>query len=455
MPKNPFFDQLYDHIGGITETSLPRDVINLTTRMIFDSLNCSILGAREQSIPDLAKFAETEHGPATLVGRSHTATAQFAAFFNSAMAQVYDANDGYRWAKAHGVAYHPGRIVIPVAMAIAEEHNLSGEQLIRGIVAGYEAALSIPSPVAEAYGAVWTIATMLELSKAEISHALGFAKAICASRVFVPDAEYQDHDILNVAYSSKVAFEAILFSKAGFKAYVLDDAETPNLLDVKDGNAQSTLSDLTHDYFAEAYKLRQCYIKSYPSCRATHAAVEAAVELKKEQTLNYAEVKEVIIELPQNAAYVKRQGMPAAIKARHFDVQYGVSCILLYGDFIPEYYHENSMGKADLDAVYQKTQVLINPELDQISIDQGRGAAVGIILENGETMRREVVLPKGEPEVPFSDTELIDKWARWHGSKISPEDLSTWWSLVQEIVAGRDVRKVLEQVNRQIVSPPS
>lgn len=72
-------------------------------------------------------------GPCTVIGRKATATALGAAFVNAVRSHATGPADC-------GGGGHPGTFVVPVSLALGEQHRRSGKEVLSAIVVGYEAA---------------------------------------------------------------------------------------------------------------------------------------------------------------------------------------------------------------------------------------------------------------------------------------------------------------------------
>lgn len=130
-------------------------------------------------------LAADDPGGVTLPGTGRVVTASDAAFAGAVLGQSTLAEDLHTPSLVH-----PGSIVIPAAMALAEQEGRSGAELLTAIVAGYEvacvlgAALKTPEFAARGFrpsgvfgplGAAAAAAALLRLDAAATVSALGLA----------------------------------------------------------------------------------------------------------------------------------------------------------------------------------------------------------------------------------------------------------------------------------------
>ena len=94
-------------------------------------------------IADFA-YAEKSQGDATVLGRRESIAAARAALCNGTAMHGIELDD-----VETGGQVHPGSVVIPAALAAAEHCGASGERLLLGIVAGYEAISRVGKAITE------------------------------------------------------------------------------------------------------------------------------------------------------------------------------------------------------------------------------------------------------------------------------------------------------------------
>src|SRR5690606_37008846 len=97
------------------------------------------------------------NGIASIIGHGRKFSARQAALLNGAYGHAIDYDD-----VSTAMAGHPTAAILPAILAVAEAERSTGEQLIRGFVAGYEAAAMVgllvaPGHYARGFHATGTI----------------------------------------------------------------------------------------------------------------------------------------------------------------------------------------------------------------------------------------------------------------------------------------------------------
>src|SRR5437868_3756745 len=107
---------------------------------LLDALGCALLGARQpwSEIMTAEALGNGSHGSCTVVGRSGNVAPSDAALCNGTAMHGFELDDLLSEA-----LIHPGAVIVPAVLAAAEAVEASGVQMLRAIVAGYEATARI------------------------------------------------------------------------------------------------------------------------------------------------------------------------------------------------------------------------------------------------------------------------------------------------------------------------
>lgn len=111
----------------------PPDAMQAAKQRILDALNVTFDGLDEPTSQVAFRSVSPCHGPCTVIGRNTTAAAADAAFVNAVTSHATVQADC-------GGGGHPETFVVPVALALGEQHRRSGKEVLSAIVVGYEAA---------------------------------------------------------------------------------------------------------------------------------------------------------------------------------------------------------------------------------------------------------------------------------------------------------------------------
>ena len=120
------------------------EVLHHAKRALIDWFSCTLPGGLEAPATLIAKTVNEDigRGSSTLLPSGQTATTRTAALINGTASHIIEFDDIFR----DGL-FHPGAPIIAAALAISEERNSTAEELLRGIVAGYEVANRIAEAI--------------------------------------------------------------------------------------------------------------------------------------------------------------------------------------------------------------------------------------------------------------------------------------------------------------------
>ena len=210
-------------------TTPPKGAIDCAARLIIDAVGCGIAAHSQKDIGTkrvLDYVLSQEAGPrSSILGTAHQTSPELAAMANGYLTHALDYDD-YTLSSWIG---HPTVVLLPALLAIAEPRELSGEDLLRGYVVGYEVGarfgLAAGGPQ---YALGWhntatlgvvaataAIGAMCQTSASTLMHALGIAASSVAGlkRNFGTQTKP-----LHAGMAAANAVRAIYLAEAGLSA---------------------------------------------------------------------------------------------------------------------------------------------------------------------------------------------------------------------------------------------
>jgi 2-methylcitrate dehydratase PrpD len=200
----------------------------------------------------------------------------------------------------------------------------------------------------------------------------------------------------------------------GVQAFVLASAGFLGPYDVLEGdlgflNMMSPNVKLIELIIQKEDQLRifQIYRKPYAACRHSHAAVDAALQIKANYPFAVENIVSVKVETYKWAVAGHEHTEIVGINSAKMSTPYAVAVALLFGkagihEFDAEYIHNQ-----ELLQLTNKVSVQEDPELTSL-VPNKRTARVTVETKLAE-FTFQVDLPKGEPENPISSHELEKK----------------------------------------------
>ncbi len=140
--------RIAEYVTGATIEDFPPDAVEAARGAIMDCLACTLAGSQESLADILCRYVDAESAApaATVVGRGFRTSAANAALVNGAMAHALDYDDITQITKTH-----PTAVLLPAALAAAEETGATGGDMLLGYMTGFEVACAVGETLSEAY----------------------------------------------------------------------------------------------------------------------------------------------------------------------------------------------------------------------------------------------------------------------------------------------------------------
>lgn len=330
------------------------------------------------------------------------------AFLFGSLAHVLEMDDLHRESVTH-----PGCVVIPAAWAVAAPKGVRGREFLRAVLYGYEAVCRIGNAVGPAhyrlwhntatcgpFGAAFAVAALLEVDEEQIVWVLGNA-GTQASGVwqFLEEGAMSKH--LHAGRAAESGILAAELSARGFTgaARILEGAKGFFAAACPDALPERVTADP-----GGAWQLRRTSIKPWPSCRHTHPAIEAALELSRK--LAVADVRAIRVETYQAALALCDNPAPATVYEAKFSLYHCVAAALTDGKVTLDSFDAGARERfADLAA---RIELAVSDDFEAAYPDRW-GARLTIESGVGEPLVAECPVCKGDPESPLAKDEMRAK----------------------------------------------
>jgi 2-methylcitrate dehydratase PrpD len=229
-----------------------------------------------------------------------------------------------------------------------------------------------------------------------------------------------DGTMTKTLHAGKAAQNGILsayLAQEGFTgpAYILED---------KRGFYQA-FADTFHpqkvvDGLGEKYEIMNTYVKFHASCRHSHPAVDAILDIRSQTPLSPQEIEKVNVYTYTIAAKLidgKQVTTPISGK---MSLPYAAAVAILYGKVGLGEFKPKVMNNPPVRSLMERIDVYADSDLDKMVPDH-RGARAEIILRDGRKLTSEILDPKGEPENPGSGNDIYDKFRLLAGTVFKAE----------------------------------
>lgn len=423
--------------------NIPEKTIETVNYLIIDYISAALAGYRTNKVFNSAAekivFGMGGREESRVLFSDKRLPCENAAFLNGVYAHGADMDDGNR--KAMG---HVGAHVMPAVFALSDSLASSREAIYEAIVVGYEVYCRIAAAVqpglvkrgfhstgtAGAVACAAACAKLMGLDSEGIYNSMALATTQASGLLIVAEsgqsckpinpAKAAQSGIISakmVSYGVK-SFENPLQSKKGW-FHAMSDSVDYSMLELQEGK----------------YAVDECYFKPYPSCRHTHCTIEAAYILRSEYGFSLGYIKAVNVYIYQNAIDIAGQiKVPKNDDDSKFSIHYSLACALKHGSFTLDDLNTSDIC-ADILETIEKTTLI--PDASMENRDKGiRGAKLELVMNDGRRLEKTVLIPKGDPENPFTLDDVTKKLRDCAGDVWSEEKQK---AVIESIIRNGDI----------------
>lgn len=347
----------------------------------------------------------------TLAGSRSDAAA--AAAYHGALGSVLEMDDVHR-----SSILHPGPVVIPAVLAAASV-STRGEQLLAGVLAGYEAVIRVgralgPShydlwhstATAGCFGAAAGAAVVMGLDVPATAHAMALAgtrggglwqvrhERSMGKSWHMAGAARDGVAAAQLAAAGLTGPLAILEGPSGWFAATAPRADASCITEPRE---QPWLEDVS--------------FKPWPACRHAHPAMDALRECLQGAALAVADVAAVQVETYADALRFCDRPLPQDEAQARFSIQHALAAWLLWGEPRIEHYAVDAIRHPALAELRARVR-LRQGDAQQARYPAHYGALVRIECRDGRVLSADLSDCWGDPARPMPEPAVHDKARR-------------------------------------------
>ena len=398
--------------------SIPDAVMRRAEDLMLDWFGSALAGKIGRPVQTIASFARQmgpADGPSEILISRTGSTPLFAAMVNAASSHFAEQDDVH-----NGSVFHPAAVVFPAALAVAQALGSSGRELLTASVAGYEVGIRVGEFLGRSHyrifhttGTAGTIAAaaavgrLLKLSPEQMLHAFGSAGTQAAGLwEFLRDAA--DSKQLHTAKAAADGLMSAYLAQEGFTG-------AQRILEGAQGMAAGMSSDadparLT-DRLGERWALAETSFKFHASCRHTHPAADALLQVITAHHLRPEQIARVTAHVHQGAIDVLGPVVnPQTVHQAKFSMGTVLGLISQFHSAGMKEFDE-AFDDIGIRAFRDKVKMVLDPEVDSAYPARWIGK---VTVETVDDQRYEgrVDEPKGDPGNTLSREELEQKALR-------------------------------------------
>ncbi len=433
-------------------------VTDMVINRIIDNASVAIASVNRGPVMTarLQALAHAKTNGATVFGlpSSQTVSCEWAAWANGTAVRELDYHDTFLAADYS----HPGDNIPPI-LAVAQQKNRNGMDLLKGIVTGYEIHVALVKAIclhkhkkdhiahlcpAQAAG----IGTLLGLSTETIFQAIQQAVHVSFTTRQSRKGEISSWKAFAPAHAAKLAIEAVDRCMRGEGApspiYEGEDSVIAYMLDGKDGKYEVPLPEKGESKKA----ILETYTKEHSAEYQSQALIDLAARMKNKIS-DFEKIKEIVIHTSHHTHYVigtgagdpQKMDPSASRETLDHSIMYIFAVALQDG----KWHHVNSYSKeranrADTVKLWHKIRTVEDPKWTQAYHDPDPnkkcfGARVEIHFNDGTSLTDELGVANAHPAgaKPFGRADYIRKFDELTLDLIGNSERQRFLDLVQNL----------------------
>ena len=413
---------------------LSPNVVHEVKRRVIDSLGCALGAWNEEPCTIARKVASdfSAKNGATVLGTSHKAPPDWAAFANGCCIRYFDYNDTYLSKEPA----HPSDNLSAV-LAIGESVGATGKEMIAAAAIAYEVqcrfcdAASIRARGWDhvTYGAFSTAlacAKLMKLDAERTRHAVNIAGVNCAAFRQARVGELSHWKGVAFANAARCGVYAATLARAGmtgpapiFEGQMGFEKE----LGVSMGDVGRLFDTKAEAMPGEgpASMILKTSIKFWPAEYHSQSAIEAALFLRKEIG-DLSQVKSMVIESHDASVDIigsePEKWKPQQRETADHSLPYITAVALIDGEVTDKQFAPERFTEPGIISFLENVKVQRNDELSALYADAVANI-VHITLADGRTLTKRVDHPLGNAKNRLQDSDLEKKFLSLAAPKIT------------------------------------
>lgn len=409
-------DIFIDNLYKIVQDGILEEVCEQARLCLIDYMACAMGGSKMMKAED-ERFFETialQGGNVSIIGCKRKTTLHNAAFIQAMNVHATELDDGHRLGMIH-----LGASILSALLPVSEMEQLPIDDMLLGVVVGYEAAIRAamamqPSHKVRGYhtsgtcgtiGSAMAIAAAMHLTKEGMKTALSAATASAAGLLEMQEDESQMKPF-NLAQAAVGGITAAYAAKSGYvgpddpiggkRGLLAVMSENPNLEPLR-------------NFDIVPFEIMRIYRKPYAACRHCHPAIEAALSIKESHGIQVSDIATIDVDTYKLAVGGHDHSDIKGVASAKLSTPFSVALALTKNSANLMDFNQGTVNDTAILDLTKRVKVHVNEELTSWS-PQKRAAIVKITTIDGKEFSREVDYPKGEPENPMTEKEVIGKY---------------------------------------------
>lgn len=452
---------LAEHAANLEFEDIPQNAVEATKKSILDTIG-SIIAAGSIGMEGCKEIVDmtVEGGgkeESAILGFGLKVPCWMAAFANGGLSHGIDYDDAL-----DSGFIHPSVTTVPGALAMVERvGKVSGKEFIVAIALGNDLIVRLgnamiqhpggyardwrPSTVFGLFSGTMACGRLLKFDTVKMRDALGIAFTMAAGTMQTSYGTCTIRSLYPAFVGQQTVLSALLAEK-GITGTQLPFEGKSGLLNIyydDKCNREILLCNL-----GKRFEGIQACFKPWPSCRVSHAYIDATVNLMKKHDVPAEDITDILLYVGDRAQPlcepIESRSRPSTVSAAKFSIPFLVASTIVRGS--PVIGHLTAEGIKDEKTVElaMKVRYVFSDVHDRR--DGMPPARIDITDRNGNVYSEEMKIAYGNPQKPISTEDLIAKFRdclQYAVKPIPQETQEKVISMLLDLENVEDVREII------------
>ena len=445
----PVTDTLARFVIDTDFTSISEKTLANAKMHILDTLGVALAGSKTAAADIAIDYCKKlgASNEASIWGTKSKASVSTAAFANGLLSHALDYDD---WEAFIHVG-HPSSMLVGAAVPLAEHLGRSGKDLLKAYALAMEVICKLAAnspnmqdrgfhstPVFGGLGAAVACGSLLKLDVAKLKAALGVAASGAGG---IHRQQGSMVKPFHAGNSARNGAEAALLASNGFTA-------DPAIFEAPRGFCDTFFGKDSCDYDKMIENLGKPFyletpgmgLKWHPCSAPQFLAADAALHLKHDHKINFADVVNMEVRLPP-LRYQRHYAAEVKTGLRgKFAINYVVAMAFLDGKLEIATFTDEKVSQPQVQDALSKVKVIVDESIPE----PGPYCPVSVELKDGTRHSYTAKIAKGDPRNPMTESEVTEKFRGNARLAISEKQTEAVIDAVSQLEAVDNVKTVVQ-----------
>jgi len=397
-------------IEGLNKEISSRDRYRASLHLL-DWIGCAFIGSTTHAGKIFIDFSKNYAKGRCNILNGDSCSPEIASFVNGSLGNIFEMDDIHRTS-----ILHPGPVIIPSALAAAQETSTDSQTFLNSIICGYETMIRFGQSIGKehykffhntstcgSFGSSVAAGKIIGLNNEQLINALGNCGSVLGGLWQMRNEDVMTKQFHN-AHAARTGFTSALLAKQGLTGpkFILEGPQGVYAAVGKDSEPQKITSN---EY--SKWKIFDTSFKPWAACRHAHPVIDATLKLAKK--INSKDVGDVKIKTYLDAVKFCDRISPKNVIDAKFSLQHVLAVSLIDGPPDISSFDKKIYTRPDIASLRQKISIEVSDKVEKL-YPEHYGAEVEVFLTNGENEKVYQKDALGDPQNPISEEEVISKF---------------------------------------------